>query len=139
MEDPFGAVLVAIRDDPGVAALVSDRVSANVEEPPAIRLQAGAPTSLAPFGPSSNNVGVQRWIGLAKCYAPNNPSGPQTARAIAGAVVDALHGLHARRHGSGLLIRVWTPQVGEIQRDPDTEWPYHVVRIEAYAAAQAVT
>ena len=141
MKDPFGTLLVAIRDDAAVAAIVGSgsaaRVSADAEEPPSVRLAAG-PTSRVPFGTGSGRVGMQGFTLLAFCYGPLGPTGPIVARQLAGAVSDVLHGL-GPVHGSTYLARVWAPDIGDLLIDPDTKWPYHTVRAIAYAAAQAVT
>jgi hypothetical protein len=136
MKDPLGVILTTIRDDTAVAAIVGQRVSTVAEEPPAVRLRA-MPTSTAPFGPGSVRLGLQLWRAVAQCYGPDTATGEQTARQLAGAVVDALNGM--RIDGSTFIVRAYTPEVSEILRDPDSFWPYHQVRIEAYAATQAVT
>ena len=133
-KSPFGTVLVTIRDDPAVAAIVGDKVSARREEPPSVRLRSMARTRL-PFGPGSGRVGMQLWTAIAQCYGTLDEAGEILAEQLAGLVSDALHG--KKIIGSAYIARAWTPEIGEILRDPDTDWPYHTVRIEAYAAAQA--
>lgn len=135
MKDPYGAVLVLLRDDPAVAAIVGSKVSAVAEAPPSVRLRALA-TSLRPFGPNSGHLGLQLWAGAAQCYGDLSETGPILARSLAGAVVDALHGRRSIR-GSTYLLDVWTPDIGEMLRDPVTDWPYHTVRIEVHAARDA--
>jgi len=138
VQDPFGLVLVTIRDDDVVAALVGDRVSANAEQPPSVRLRA-MPTSRYPFGPGSGHLGLQRVEYVAQCYAEPTPTGEMEARALAGAVSDAIHNRRDITNGTGFILKAYAPDISEILRDPDTRWVYHQVRIEAIAAAQAVT
>ena len=133
MKSPFGTILLTIRDDPAVAAIVGAKVSSVAEEPPSVRLRSGPRTRL-PFGPGSGRLGMQLWFGVAQCYGTPDPAGAILAEQLAGLVSDALHG--KKIHGSAYIARCWTPEIGELLRDPDTDWPYHPVRIEAYAAAQ---
>lgn len=140
MAGPFGTILIAIRDDTAVGALTggpgnAGRVSANPRTPPSIRLRQ-MPTSPNPFG---TQVGVMRWRAVAQCYGrPNNENGPEESWNIAAAVVAALNGkmIPAVPGSRPLVIRVFTPEIGEMLLDPDTKAPYHPVRIEAYAASQ---
>jgi len=138
MNDPFGTVLLAIRDDATVAGIVGDtstKVTSKAASPPSVRLRSQG-SSRTPFGTNSNRIGVMLWRGIAQCYGlEDDPSGELIASQLARAVSDSLHGLGARRgSGTNLIIRAWTPDIGELLRDPDTDWPYHTVRIEAYAA-----
>lgn len=134
MKSPYGTILVTIRDDAAVAAIVGDKVSSVAEEPPSVRLLSG-PRTRRPFGPGSGRVGMQLWFGLAQCYGTPDPAGAILAEQLAGLVSDALHG--RKIHGAAYVARCWASEIGELLRDPKTDWPYHTVRIEAYAAAQA--
>lgn len=139
MKDPFGTVLVLVRDDAAVSAIVGSRVSNIAERPPSVRIDMGEATRV-PF-PGSGSAGVQGVPFNLFCYGlPGDPTGPILARQLAGAVSDALHG-RGPVYGTGgvYLHRVWAPTIGELLIDPDTKWPYHTVRAIAYAAAQAVT
>ena len=136
MRDPLGTVLVVIRDDATVASLVGSKVSTVAEDPPAVRLRA-MPRSLFPFGPGSGHLGMQLWRGIAQCYGPDTNQGEMLASQLAGAVADALN--HQRVNGTTFIWRTYVPEIGEVLRDPDSLWPYSTVRIEAYAATQAVT
>lgn len=138
VRDPFGAVLVLIRDDPEVAAIAGDRVGANADTAPYVRIRA-MPRSMRPFGPNSGNLGLQLAQFIAQCYGrAHNPNGPIESSQLAGAVVAALD---RRQHvrASTYLLRINTPDIGETLTDPDTDEPYHTVRIDAYAATQVVT
>lgn len=138
MNDPFGTVLLAIRADDIVASIVGDtslKVTSRAAQPPSVRLRNQG-TSLTPFGTNSNTVGVQLATYIAQCYGlDDDPNGEMVASQLARAVSDVMHGLGARRgSGSNLIIRSWTPDISEVLRDPDTDWPYHTVRIEAFAS-----
>lgn len=139
MIDPFGLILATIRGNAGVQAIASTRVSSEAPSTlPAVWLKDG-PTSRRPFGPTSGNLGLQWWSGFAECYAADTPTGAITARSLAGAVSDALHG-HGwiRDATSRYMLRSYAPDIEAIERDPDTRWPFYTVRIEAYLAAEAV-
>lgn len=139
--DPFGTALLAIRASADVVAIVGDadeKVTSQAKTPPFVRLRAG-PVSLAPFGPGSASIGVQLWTGIAQCYGPDDETGEMLASRLARAVAASLHGLGQHRGtGGNFILRAWTPEISEILRDPDMKWPYHTVRIEAFAATQAV-
>jgi hypothetical protein len=137
MVDPFGAVLTLIRSDTAVAAIASTRVRNAVKDgdlPPLVVLVDNA-TSRRPFGPGSGRIGMQLWVGFARCYGPDTDTGAITARQLAGAVSDALHGLRPTTVGSRYIARAYSPDIDGMDRDPETHWPYYTVRIEAYAAA----
>jgi len=138
MNDPFGTILLAIRNDATVAGIVGDtsaKVTSKAAQPPSVRLRNQG-TSRTPFGPNSNRVGVHLFRAIAQCYGlEDDPNGELIASQLARAVADAIHGIGAvRGTGTNLILRAWTPDINEIVRDPDTDWPYHTVRIEAYAA-----
>lgn len=139
MIDPFGIILATIRGDSGVQAIASTRVSSEAPSTlPAVQLKDG-PSTRRPFGATSGNLGLQAWTGFAECYAADNPTGAITARQLAGAVSDALHGLRGVRDASDRFIfRAYAPDIEAMERDPDTRWPFYTVRIEAYLAAEAV-
>lgn len=139
MIDPFGLVLSLIRGDSGVQAIASTRVSSEAPTTlPAVQLVDLA-TSRRPFGPTSGNLGLQAWTGVAKCYGADNPTGAITARQLAGAVSDALHGRGVSKDATNrMLLRAYAPDIDGMDRDPDTRWPFYSVRVEAYLAAEAV-
>jgi hypothetical protein len=137
--DPFGVLLALLRADPDVLAIVpASRISSVPTSPPCVVLGGGGRTR-RPFGPTSGNLGLQLWLGWARCYGPDDTTGTVTVGALAGAVSDALHG-HGPYIGSGnrYMVRSYTPDIDEIERDPDTHWPSQDVRIEAHFAAEAV-
>lgn len=137
MIDPFGAIVLMIRDAPAVAAIVSGRVSANAEAPPSVQIVANASTR-RPFGAGSGRLGLQLAIYFAKCYGPDSPAGGIQARQLAGAVSDALDGVGGVTMGTRFIARAYAPDIEGMERDPDTHWPVCAVRIECYAATQAV-
>lgn len=131
MKDPYGSVLVLIRDDPTVSGIVSQRVSSQAEAPPSVQLIENARTR-RPFGAGSGRIGVQLAIYFARCFGPDSPTGAITAGQLAGAVSDALNGKAVT--GSTYLLRTWAPDLDGMNRDPDTKWPFVDVRCEIYAA-----
>lgn len=137
MKDPFGAVLILVRDDPAVSAIVAKRVSSLFSKPPCVVLTDLTDTPNA-FGPGSGRAGLQRWYGVAKCYGTPDATGGIGARQLAGAVVDALHNHRPVTVAETYLAQIFTPEIGGQLIDPDTKHPYYPVRIEAVAGAQAV-
>lgn len=139
MIDPFGTILGLLRANTAVAAIASTRVTSEAPTTlPGVQLVDLA-TSRRPFGPSSGNLGLQSWTGVARCYAADTPTGAIDARRLAGAVSDALHGRGWYRDSSNrYMLRAYAPEIDGMDRDPDTRWPFYTVRIEAYLAAEAV-
>lgn len=136
MKDPFGALLVLIRDAPAVVSIVTDgaaKVTNRAIAPPSVHL-FDTVASRRPTGIGSGLLGLQYWQGIARCFGPDAVGGDVTARNLAGAVSDALHGRHAVP-GTTFLLRVYAPEIDGVFRDPDTKWPYYDVRIEATAEA----
>lgn len=136
IKDPFGAILILIRDDPTVAGIVSGKVSDLVEDPPSVFIE-DIDDSLTPFGTDSGRIGVQFWNGIARCYGTDDETGAILARQLAGAVAGVIHNHGPIRVGATQVYRMKADIAGRF-RDPDTHWPYYDVRIEAYAATQAV-
>lgn len=137
MIDPFGLILATIRGDSGVQAVASTRVSSEAPTTlPAVWLKDG-PTTRRPFGLA--DLGLQGWSGFAECYGADDPTGAITARQLAGAVSDALHGRRGIRDSSNRFIfRAYAPEIDAMERDPDTRWPFYTVRLEAYLGAEAI-
>jgi hypothetical protein len=133
LTDPFGAVVTLLRADTAVAAIVSTRVSSEVGTLPCVQIIDSA-TTRRPFGPGSASLGLQLWSGFARCYAADTPTGAVTARQLAAAVSDALHGIKARV-GSRYIARAWAPDIDGMERDPELRYPFYDVRLELYAAA----
>ena len=136
MLDPFGSVLAILRADAGVVAIAGTKIGAEAAAPPCVVLVDSA-TTRRPFGPTSGNLGMQLWAGFARCYGADTPAGAISARALAGAVSDALHG-HGPYTGtaSRYMVRAYASEIDGMVRDPDTHWPEYVVRIEAHFAAE---
>jgi len=144
MKDPMGTLVDILRSDPALTAIVAvDHIGTRQTPPPAVRIR-DIGMSTRPFGRGSGRLGLVLGLYAIQCYGPavdamGKPidTGPITARQIAGAVVDRLDllGPHA---GSSYFLRVHTPEIGPALVDPDTRWPYHTVRAEVYAAAEAI-
>lgn len=138
MKDPIGSVLVLIRDDPAVAAIVGTKVSTIIDAggPPFVQIIDNSATR-RPFGSGSGRLGLQLALMFARCYGADTPAGGRQAKQLAGAVSDALH-LRGSYLGSTFLLRSYAADIDGINRDPETKWPFYDVRLEVYAAAQAV-
>jgi hypothetical protein len=135
VKDPYPAVLSALRADSAVVAIATQaKVSSTVQAPPCVRLIDNSSTR-NPFGQGSGRLGLQLWIGFARCYGTDDPAGAILARQLASAVSDALHGRIFP--GSTFVFRAYAPDIEGLDRDPDTKWPYYDVRVEAYTAAFA--
>jgi hypothetical protein len=138
MIDPFGALVTLLRADATVASIVSNKVRGEASgDPPMVVIVEGG-TTRRPFGPGSGRIGMQLVTYLLRCYGPDSPTGAITARMLAGAVSDVLHGLPPTKVGTKYLARAYAPEISGAERDPVTRWPYHVVTVDLYAAAEAV-
>jgi hypothetical protein len=135
VKDPYGTVLVLLRDSSAVSAIVGSgsaaKVSNRAEAPPSVQI-IDQVTTRRPTGLGSGSLGLQLWQAIARCFGPDAVGGDVTARQLAGAVSDELHGRKAVR-GSTFLVRAYAPEIDGIFRDPDTKWPYYDVRLEIYA------
>jgi hypothetical protein len=139
MTDPFGVILAILRADAGVAAIASTRIGAEPADTLPCVVIGDLATTRRPFGSRSGNLGLQLWMGFARCYGADSPTGAINARALAGAVSDALHGHGATRGSSSRwMLRSYAADLDGLVRDPDTHWPYYDVRIDGYFAAGAV-
>ena len=137
MDDVFGTVLTIIKNDTAVAAIVSTRVSSEVQAVPCVQLIDNA-ASRYPFGPGSGRMRYQHWQGVARCWSADTPTGAIQARQLAGAVSDAIHNMRPVTTG-GKHIRVgYTPEVDGLERDPITHRPFYDVVINVKAATNAV-
>jgi len=136
--DPFGVILAILRADPAVAAIAGTKVGAEAATPPCVVLVDLA-SSRRPFGPGSGRLGMQLWIGVARCYGGDDPAGAIAARSLAGAVSDALHG-HSSYAGTGgrWMARSYASEIAGMERDPDTHWPHYDVSVEGYLTANAI-
>ena len=133
VQDPFGAVLTIIKADPAVAAITT-RVSSEVQAMPCVQLIDDS-TTRRPFGVGSGRMGMQLWLGYARCWADDSPTGAIAARQLAGAVSDSLHNHRPTTVGTRYLARAYASDIDGITRDPDTRRPFYDVRLEVYAAA----
>ena len=139
MIDPFGVVLAIVKADTAVQAIASTRVSSEVSDTLPCVVIADLSANRRAFGQGSGRLGMQWWVGVAKCYGDDSPTGAITARNLAGAVSDALHN-HGPYSGtnSRYMARAYAPEVDGMTRDPDTHWPQYDVAIEGYFAAGVV-
>ena len=131
--DPTGRLLIEIRDDAGMAALVSGRV------------RGGEPAVGDALGPGH----YQRFVVLVRLARTRLPRAPiqevryaarcygttyQDAAALAGAVSDAVHARGHRITPAGLSIfGSFDDGGGGGLLDPDTSQPYEVVFISVGA------
>jgi hypothetical protein len=83
-------------------------------------------------------MGMQLWLGFARCWAEDSDTGGITARQLAGAVSDALEYHHAATIGTTFVARAYAPDLDGMSRDPATKRPFFDVRVEFYAGAEAV-
>lgn len=143
--DPMGKVLIEIRDDPDVAAIVA----ANPTTAPRVRVAEPGPDDGQ--GPQDyrafvvlvnegtgrmNRVPVQRPRIIARCYGRTH----QEAAALAVAVSNSQHYRGGRTHNNGLGIYAsWHDAGGEQDTDPDTQQPLVTVFLDLLATTQAVS
>lgn len=135
----MGALITLLRADSAVAAIAGTKVRGEVlagTEPPMVVVTDDGATR-RPFGPGSGRLGMQLVTYLLRCYGPDSPTGAITARQLAGAVSDVLHGLPPTTVGTKYLAAGYAPDISGLLRDPDTRWPYHVVTVDIYAATEA--
>jgi hypothetical protein len=139
MVDPFGVILAILRADSGVQAIAGTRVSSEVSDTLPCVVLTDLTASRRPFGPGTGRLGMQWWVGVAKCYGADSPTGAIAARNLAGAVSDALHN-HGPYSGSASrwMARSYAPEMDGMNRDPDTRWPEYDVAIDGYFAAGVV-
>lgn len=151
MLDPFGALLVELRDDADVATLVGNRVRAEpappVFDPTTKRLIAPGDARekghwiafvvlvTLDTSPEAQVPLIRATYGV-NCYGTTH----QNATAVYGAVAKAIHHVGPRLKASGLGIYQTAVISGGAQdKDPDTEQPVVRATISLIATAQAVT
>jgi hypothetical protein len=120
-----------------VQAIVGTRVSSEVQAMPCVQL-IDLVSTVRPFGPGSGGTGLQRWIGVARCWSSDSPTGAIQSRQLAGEVQDAMDQHWAAQVGTRFICRAYAPDIDGLTRDPDTHRPYYDVRVEAIAGAQPV-
>lgn len=138
MIDPFGTLLLELRDDGAVRALVDGRVRAEEPGPG----DAGGHGDYQPFVVLSalasqrmRRVPVATSRYAVKCYGTT----PQNAWEVYGACSDAIHDLGPRLRSNGVGIYIsWDDTGGTADRDPVTHQPLVEAVIELIAATQAV-
>jgi hypothetical protein len=137
--DPMGSLILELRADMEVAALVSTRVR-GFEPAPGDALGAGRYQAFIVISALSVPPHPRVPITFAeygiRCYGAT----PQNAFAVWGAVVKALHQIGPRTKSNGLLIYKSIVLTGGTQdRDPDTQQPVVTGSIRLTASLQSVT
>jgi hypothetical protein len=136
--DPTGVLMDMVAGDAVVAGIVSDRVRGEIKgAPPMVHVFQNAAT-MRPFGAGSGRIGMQLATYILRCYGADSNVGAIQARQLAGAVVDVLDYHRATTIGTKFIARVYAPDMGGLERDPVTKWPYFDVRADVYAAKEAV-
>lgn len=143
--DPLGSLLVEIRDDIDVDALVDGRVrgfepapgdAAWTTDADGRRRFAHAFVVLVTLdAPPHPRIPVTSATYAARCYGTT----AQNAWAVYAAVVKAIHMVGPRVKSNGLGI-YWTTVVsgGEQEKDPDTQQPLVTATISLIGTTQAV-
>lgn len=138
MLDAMGAIVLELRADPDVAALVSTRVrggepaEGDAQGPGEYKAFVVVVTLDAPPHPS---LPIFRGVYGVNCYGVTY----QGASAVWGAVVKAMHVVRHRVKANGLGIYISVAETGgEQDKDPDTDQPVVRGTIRLTATAQAV-
>lgn len=136
--DPFGVVLAVLKADPGVTAIApAARVSSEFTSAPCVVLSDLTDT-LSVFGPNSTRLGLQRWLGVAKAYGTDSPSGAIAARQLGSAVRAALHGKrYFRGTNNRYIVDISAPDMAGLERDPQTHHPHYDVTVDALGSREA--
>lgn len=145
--DPTGKVVVELRDDPDVDAIVSGRVRGF--EPQGATAQydgdahgpgkykAFVVVTGSPIGgrlPGMRMVPVQPARLTVRCYGRT----PQEAAALYGACVKAIHGRGPRTYSGVAFHQSFDETGGTPDKDPDTGQPLVVFVMEVLASTQVV-
>lgn len=136
--ETLGKVVVELRDDADVAAIVGTRISGFepkqdwVEGPGKYR----AHVVLVNEGVQRmRRVPVQRPRIVARCYGRDAVE----ASALGVAVSNAMHDRGGRVHSNDLgIYRSFADSGGDQDKDPDTDQPYVTVFLDLIATTQAV-
>ena len=136
--DPLGSLLVEIRDDVDVDALVDGRVR-GFEPAPGDAKPAGSYQAfivLVNLGaPPDPQLPVTFATFAVRCYG----STPQNAWAVWGAVVKSVHETGPRLKASGLgFYKTIVVDGGEQGKDPDTQQPVVTGTVRLIATTQVV-
>lgn len=139
MLDPLGALLIEIRDDIDVDALVDGRVRGG-EPAPGDAQAAGKYRAFIVLitlsSPPEMRIPVTFATYGARCYGTTF----QNAAAVYGALVKAVHQVGPRLKSSGLgIYRSAVISGGEATKDPDTQQPVVTATISLIATTQVVT
>lgn len=136
--DPLGSLLIEIRDDVDVDALVDGRVR-GFEPAPGDAQPKGSYRAFVVIVALSVPPDPQLPVTFAtygiRCYGVT----PQNAWAVWGAVVKALHETGPRVKSNGLgIYKTIAVEGGEQEKDPDTGQPVVTGTIRLIATTQAV-
>lgn len=136
--DPMGSLILELRADTDVAALVSTRVRGFEPAPGDARgagdYQAFIVVSALSVPPHPRVPITFAEYGI-RCYGVT----PQNAFAVWGAVVKALHQVGPRTKSNGLLVyRTFVLAGGTEDRDPDTKQPVVTGTIRLTASLQSI-
>ena len=139
MLDPLGKVLIELRDDAGVSAIVSDRVR-GYEPAPGDAKAAGSYQAFVVISHLGTDreyrAPVQRVRYSVRCYGRTS----QEAEALYGACSDAIHHIGPRLHANGLGIYISHDDIGgTASADPVTQQPLVDFIVELLATTQVVT
>lgn len=136
--DVLPKILIEVRDDAAVEAIVADRV----RSPEPAAGDAQGPGKYKAFvvlvqlaAPRLPRVPVQFARIVARCYGRT----PAEAAELRWAVSNAIHNIGPRVHGNGLgLFNSLDVEGGEEDTDPVTKQPLQLLFIEVPATTQAV-
>lgn len=136
--DPLGSLLVEIRSDVDVDALVDGRVR-GFEPAPGDAKAAGSYQAFVVIVALSDPPDPQLPVTFAtygiRCYGAT----PQAARALWGTVVKAVHEVGPRLKANGLgIYKTIVVGGGEAGKDPDTGQPQVEGTVRLIATTQAV-
>lgn len=123
MTNVLGKIIVEVRSDSAVAAIVGDRVfgkapRGDVGDVSFVLIQRYGPITRFPHAPY--------YTGrlLVDCYGPTGPGGAQIATALYQAVSDVLHGKGYRQSAGGVAVSASYEELGaQAIDDPDTRQP----------------
>lgn len=149
--DPMGKLLIELRQDAAVAAIVGVNPTSAT---PRVRAVRPAPKTNSydgdAHGPGEyrafvvvTNLGGPRWYRvpiqqprfLARCYGRDAVEAAELGRAVS----DSIHYIGPRVHSGGLgFYSSFDSNGGEQDEDPDTQQPLTTVFIDILATTQAV-
>jgi hypothetical protein len=143
--DPLGKLIIELREDAAVAAIVGERVRPFEPRPGDADVDAtpDGPRFKHPFlvvvmlgGARHPRLPIQRPRVAIRCYGRTLVEAGQ----LYSAASDALHNTGPRVHSNGLGIYAsFDDTGGSAERDPDTGQPFYTFIVDLLATTQAVT